>query len=256
MDYVAHGSLCSLSLYYVQLQLANDVEQEKIFNFVLNFSSALSAQDHLWYFKNCGNQFKMPFPSINCWTVWLVAGLFGAAVSQTQYKRLEYKYSFKGPYIVLKDNSVPFWDVGGREWLLFLKDFPCEFGVQFEVCCFTDAIASDDQIRLAPSLKARKGIGRKLSQFILRIFFLIVFQFFFRLYVVEKSRLIRLVGSGDEHACLGKRTCRCWWIGRPMSSIDWLIDLLLAVVLPIRSIDWLIDWLISQQGFVSRSLFF
>lgn len=59
--------------------------------------------------------------------------IFGVLVCQSQFKRLEYKYSFKGPYIVLKDNSVPFWDVGGH------------------------AIASDDQIRLAPSLKARKG---------------------------------------------------------------------------------------------------
>ncbi|XP_055332626.1 protein ERGIC-53-like [Paramacrobiotus metropolitanus] len=64
-------------------------------------------------------------------SIYLVARL---VISQTtQYKRFEYKYSFKGPYIVLKDNSVPFWDVGGH------------------------AIASDDQIRLAPSLKARKG---------------------------------------------------------------------------------------------------
>ncbi|OQV14933.1 Protein ERGIC-53 [Hypsibius exemplaris] len=76
----------------------------------------------------------MSFHSINyCLALLLGCLSVCVVVSQTQYKRLEYKYSFKGPYIVLKDNSVPFWDVGGN------------------------AIASDDQIRLAPSLKARKG---------------------------------------------------------------------------------------------------
>lgn len=45
----------------------------------------------------------------------LTVFLLDYAAGQSQYRRLEYKYSFKGPYIVLKDNTVPFWDVGGRK---------------------------------------------------------------------------------------------------------------------------------------------
>ncbi|XP_052217244.1 protein ERGIC-53-like isoform X2 [Dreissena polymorpha] len=47
--------------------------------------------------------------------------------------RFEYKYSFKGPHIVQKDRSVPFWEYQG------------------------DAIASDDNIRITPSLRSKKG---------------------------------------------------------------------------------------------------
>ena len=58
---------------------------------------------------------KMALFSINC--AILTVFFLDYVVSQTQYKRLEYKYSFKGPYIVLKDNTVPFWDVGGRKYI-------------------------------------------------------------------------------------------------------------------------------------------
>ncbi|XP_060600657.1 protein ERGIC-53-like isoform X2 [Ruditapes philippinarum] len=47
--------------------------------------------------------------------------------------RFEYKYSFKGPHLVQKDHSIPFWEYNG------------------------DAIASDDNIRITPSLRSKKG---------------------------------------------------------------------------------------------------
>ncbi|VVC36955.1 Concanavalin A-like lectin/glucanase domain,Legume-like lectin [Cinara cedri] len=47
--------------------------------------------------------------------------------------RFEYKYSFKPPYLAQKDGSVPFWEYGGN------------------------AIASSDNVRIAPSLKSQKG---------------------------------------------------------------------------------------------------
>ncbi|XP_050527708.1 protein ERGIC-53 [Daktulosphaira vitifoliae] len=47
--------------------------------------------------------------------------------------RFEYKYSFKPPYLAQKDGSVPFWEYGGN------------------------AIASADNVRIAPSLKSQKG---------------------------------------------------------------------------------------------------
>ncbi|XP_045483066.1 protein ERGIC-53 isoform X1 [Harmonia axyridis] len=49
------------------------------------------------------------------------------------HKRFEYKYSFKPPYLAQKDGSVPFWEYGGN------------------------AIASSDNVRIAPSLKSQKG---------------------------------------------------------------------------------------------------
>ncbi|KAJ8311485.1 hypothetical protein KUTeg_010840 [Tegillarca granosa] len=47
--------------------------------------------------------------------------------------RFEYKYSFKGPHLCQSDKSVPFWEYGG------------------------DAIASDESIRITPSLRSQKG---------------------------------------------------------------------------------------------------
>jgi len=49
------------------------------------------------------------------------------------HRRFEYKYSFKGPHIVQKDNSIPFWEYSGS------------------------ALASPDQVRITPSLRSKKG---------------------------------------------------------------------------------------------------
>ncbi|CAF1106811.1 unnamed protein product, partial [Rotaria sordida] len=46
-------------------------------------------------------------------------------------KRFEYKLSFKGPHLAFKDGSVPFWTFGGS------------------------AIASDEQIRVTPSIRSQ-----------------------------------------------------------------------------------------------------
>ncbi|PSN52985.1 Protein ERGIC-53 [Blattella germanica] len=48
-------------------------------------------------------------------------------------RRFEYKYSFKPPYLAQKDGSVPFWEYGGN------------------------AIASSENVRIAPSLRSQKG---------------------------------------------------------------------------------------------------
>ncbi len=48
-------------------------------------------------------------------------------------KRFEYKLSFKGPHLVFKDGTVPFWEHSGS------------------------TICSNDQIRLTPSIKSQKG---------------------------------------------------------------------------------------------------
>ena len=48
-------------------------------------------------------------------------------------KRFEYKLSFKGPHLVFKDGTIPFWHHSGA------------------------TIASNDQVRLTPSLRSQKG---------------------------------------------------------------------------------------------------
>ncbi|KAL4712209.1 hypothetical protein ACJJTC_011070 [Scirpophaga incertulas] len=53
--------------------------------------------------------------------------------TQSVHRRFEYKYSFKPPYLAQKDGSVPFWEYGGN------------------------AIASSENVRLAPSLRSQKG---------------------------------------------------------------------------------------------------
>ncbi|KAK3587680.1 hypothetical protein CHS0354_042464 [Potamilus streckersoni] len=47
--------------------------------------------------------------------------------------KFEYKYSFKGPHLIQADRSIPFWEYTG------------------------DAIASDENIRITPSLRSKRG---------------------------------------------------------------------------------------------------
>jgi len=49
------------------------------------------------------------------------------------FRRFEYKYSFKPPYLAQKDGTVPFWEHSGN------------------------AIASEENLRITPSLKSQKG---------------------------------------------------------------------------------------------------
>ncbi|KAK3732287.1 hypothetical protein QZH41_014423 [Actinostola sp. cb2023] len=55
------------------------------------------------------------------------------ADSGERHVKYEYKYSFKGPHLMNKEGQVPFWAYGGS------------------------AIPSNDQVRLTPSLRDRKG---------------------------------------------------------------------------------------------------
>ncbi|KAG8544947.1 hypothetical protein GDO81_021587 [Engystomops pustulosus] len=73
-------------------------------------------------------------PGLCC--LLLASWLSGARAEAEQtppHRRFEYKYSFKGPYLVQADGTVPFWLHTGN------------------------AIPSADQIRITPSLKSQKG---------------------------------------------------------------------------------------------------
>ncbi|XP_059173624.1 protein ERGIC-53-like isoform X2 [Physella acuta] len=61
----------------------------------------------------------------------LIAAL--CVLAQSPKRRFEYKLSFKGPHLVQRDNSVPFWEY------------------------FGDALAGDEGIRITPSLRSKKG---------------------------------------------------------------------------------------------------
>jgi len=68
-----------------------------------------------------------------CFIVILSAYTDPSSTNPNLDKRFEYKLSFKGPHLAFKDGTVPFWTHGGS------------------------AIASDDQIRITPSIRSQKG---------------------------------------------------------------------------------------------------
>ncbi|KJH44818.1 Legume-like lectin family protein [Dictyocaulus viviparus] len=68
--------------------------------------------------------------------LWGILVVIGFVASQNPvFKRFEYKHSFRAPNLAQRDHSIPFWMVTG------------------------DAIASQDRLRIAPSMRSRKGIA-------------------------------------------------------------------------------------------------
>jgi hypothetical protein len=67
-------------------------------------------------------------------------------------KRFEYKLSFKGPHLSFKDGTVPFWTHGGSKSFFF-----AERSSSSDRCRSSGAIASDDQVRVTPSIRSQKG---------------------------------------------------------------------------------------------------
>ncbi|EYB85583.1 hypothetical protein Y032_0295g1650 [Ancylostoma ceylanicum] len=69
------------------------------------------------------------------WVWGLLVIAVGLANGQLPiFRKFEYKHSFRAPNLAQRDGSIPFWMVSG------------------------DAIASGEQLRLAPSMRSRKGI--------------------------------------------------------------------------------------------------
>lgn len=66
-------------------------------------------------------------------TFILISLIDGFGQQLTRHETFQYKYSFKGPYLAQKDNSVPFWQYSGI------------------------TIASEEMVKLTPSLKSKKG---------------------------------------------------------------------------------------------------
>ena len=80
------------------------------------------------------------FAWILCWFLLTFQSSF-AQIEQPQIlRRFEYKHSFRTPHLAQRDGTIPFWTVTG------------------------DAIASGEQLRLAPSMRSKKGLV-SFSQF-------------------------------------------------------------------------------------------
>lgn len=68
-----------------------------------------------------------------------LAALLAFAVAQSPtgigHRKFEYKHSFRGPNLSQRDGTVPFWDIQG------------------------DAMASSERLRLAPSMRSKRGLA-------------------------------------------------------------------------------------------------
>ncbi|CAG0919605.1 unnamed protein product [Notodromas monacha] len=71
--------------------------------------------------------------SLTIFWVWAVFLVHSVSQQDVPGRKFEYKFSFKGPYLSQKDGSVPFWQYSGN------------------------AIASDESVRITPSLRSQKG---------------------------------------------------------------------------------------------------
>ena len=118
------------------------------------------------------------------------------------HRRFEYKLSFKGPHLIQRDGTIPFWDIGGRK---YIGKFPhshatthsynpaCVYTHLFYWCVFhlyivIDAIASDESIRVTPSLRSKRGM-----------------VFIFRIYDLEFVNLRYVI----DHHFVGNYLVKC-----------------------------------------------
>jgi len=73
-------------------------------------------------------------PTVRLLCGLLITALMVLVTGQGVHKRFEYKFSFKPPYLAQKDGSVPFFEYSGN------------------------AIASEESVRITPSLRSQKGM--------------------------------------------------------------------------------------------------
>ncbi|KHJ86505.1 Legume-like lectin family protein [Oesophagostomum dentatum] len=92
------------------------------------------------------------------------------------FRKFEYKHSFRAPNLAQRDGSIPFWMVSALAAIDFIiamsivtpfaYEFSCKSALRSgsarelfsRIMVSGDAIASGEQLRLAPSMRSRKGI--------------------------------------------------------------------------------------------------
>lgn len=90
------------------------------------------------------------------WSLSLLLLLSGV-LGQEPFRRFEYKYSFKPPYLSQKDGTVPFWEHSGSKSLIFILIIAYLQSSWPKIFIPPDAIASEENLRITPSLKSQKG---------------------------------------------------------------------------------------------------
>ncbi|KAL7071216.1 hypothetical protein ACQ4LE_009442 [Meloidogyne hapla] len=80
------------------------------------------------------------------WIIFVFLFIFQSSLAQIEQpqilRRFEYKHSFRTPNLAQRDGTIPFWTIAG------------------------DAIASGEQLRLAPSMRSKKGLAWNKRQFL------------------------------------------------------------------------------------------
>ena len=73
-----------------------------------------------WFLlKSAGKLLTMlSYVNVCCAASFVVLVLF-ASTSALTHRRFEYKHSFKGPHLVQRDGTIPFWEHGGRKYFLW-----------------------------------------------------------------------------------------------------------------------------------------
>lgn len=86
-----------------------------------------------WFFQSCTLSLTFRANMVALSLLFITKLLQVAIADEPLHRKFEYKHSFRAPDLALRDGTIPFWTIAG------------------------DAVASSDQLRLAPSLRSRKG---------------------------------------------------------------------------------------------------
>ena len=132
-----------------------------------NRPTMLCDHSHLFFWSKMAT--AMGFLRVFAFLV--LAPLIIIADGNDRHVKFEYKFSFKGPHLVNKDGSIPFWSHGGSKWIHVVRQRCCPrkysaptwmVSIYFlfkraDDLFSSGAIASDEQVRITPSLKDKKG---------------------------------------------------------------------------------------------------
>ena len=94
-----------------------------------------------------------------CVLLWIGSSAAVLPVLTHVHSKFEYEHSFKGPYLTNSKGDVPFWSHGGSEPLAigYIYITPETFTLSPALSLLPGCIPSDDQVRVCPSIKSRRG---------------------------------------------------------------------------------------------------
>ena len=86
-----------------------------------NRPTMLCDHSHLFFWSKMAT--AMGFLRVFAFLV--LAPLIMIADGNDRHVKFEYKFSFKGPHLVNKDGSIPFWSHGGSKWIHVVRQQCC-----------------------------------------------------------------------------------------------------------------------------------